>query len=402
MSAGFTSCPIFQYSNCERSELGPMRIAFISTYPPIECGIGTYTCYLNEALKKLHNETFVASQIGAQGENVFPILSRESTSLGSELFSVCDKITPDVIHVQHEYGLYGSQKGVQIADFILRCKLAGEPVVTTLHTVHSDLEEFEKIILRTVVGESSAIIVHEGYQKETLVRYLGQDEKIHVIPHGVREVSPIPDAKEKLGIEGKKVILLCGYFRPTKGFSRVVEWFPEVCEMMDDVVLVIAGKSRGLEFRGYQRQFFEAINNSSVNDKIVVLRGQFPQHTFDTIVSASDVVVLPYDLGGQSGIMSQCFAFGKPVVTSNLLAFKIILEKCKGGFVCETKQDYLEKVATILNNTILAQSLRENINNYVDQKAGWSKIAQSHIKIYRSVVRVPYGKARYVQWDDNE
>ena len=250
-----------------------MRIALISTYPPIECGIGTYTQYLREALDKSHNETLVVSQIGAQGEHVFPVFSRETSSLGSELFNMCDKITPDVIHVQHEFGLYGSQSGVQITGFILRCKIANEPVVTTLHTVHPELKNFSETILRTIVGESSAIIVHEECQKKTLVKYFGQAKKIHVIPHGVREIAPVPQAKEKLGLAGKKVILLCGYFRPTKGFHKVVEWFPEICERVDDVVLLIAGKSRGLEYRDYQREFFEAINNSPVNDKILVLRG---------------------------------------------------------------------------------------------------------------------------------
>ncbi len=377
-----------------------MRIAFVSTYPPIECGIGTYTCYLNEALKKLHNETFVVSQIGAQGKNVFPIFSRDSISLGADIFNVCDKITPDVIHIQHEYGLYGSQRGVQIAEFILRCKLGGEPVVTTLHTVHVELEDFEKVILRTIVSESSAVIVHEDYQKKTLVKCFGQEEKIHVIPHGVREVDSIPQAKAKLGIEGKKVILLCGYFRPTKGFHKVVEWFPELCEMLEDVILVIAGKSRGLEYREYQREFFETINNSPVNDRILVLRGQFPQHTFDTIVSASDVVVLPYDIGGQSGIMSQCFAFGKPVVTSNLPAFKRILEHCEGGFACETKQDYLKNIAAILTDEKLSHTLKTHIKDYVAQRVSWSKVAQLHIDVYHSMVRVPYGKAKYVFWED--
>ena len=377
-----------------------MRIAFISTYPPIECGIGTYTYYLNEALKKIHNETFVISQIGAQGENVFPIFSSESLSLAADLFNVCAKITPDVIHIQHEYGLYGSQKGIQITEFILRCKMAGEPVVTTLHTVHVELEDFEKVILRTIVGESSAVIVHEDYQKKTLVKCFGHKEKIHVIPHGIREVDSIPQAKAKLGVEGKKVILLCGYFRPTKCFHKVVEWFPELCEMVEDVILVIAGKSRGLEYREYQRAFFETINNSPVNDRILVLRGQFPQHTFDTIVSASDVVVLPYDIGGQSGILSQSFAFGKPVVTSNLPAFKRILEQCEGGFACETKQDYLKNIAAILTDEKLFHTLKTHIKDYVAQRIGWSKVVQLHINIYHSVVKVPYGKAKYVFWED--
>ena len=68
---------------------------------------------------------------------------------------MCDKITPDVIHVQYECGLYGSQSGVEITGFILGCKIANEPVVTTLHTVHPELKNFSDAILRTIVGESA-------------------------------------------------------------------------------------------------------------------------------------------------------------------------------------------------------------------------------------------------------
>jgi glycosyltransferase involved in cell wall biosynthesis len=377
-----------------------MRIAFVSTYPPIECGIGTYTYDLNQALKKEQNETFVVSQIGAQGNNVFPIYGRASNSIATEIFTTCDKITPDVVHIQHEYGLYGAHKGVQVVDLLLRFRLAGEPVVTTLHTVYKELDNAQETILHTIMDTSSAVIVHEDFQKDTLVRYFGQAEKIHVIPHGVRELPPVADAKKKLGLEGKKILLLCGYFRPTKGFHKIVEWFPQICERVEDIVLVIAGKSRGLEFREYQHEFFETINNSPALDKILVLRGQFPQHTFDTIISASDVVALPYDLGAQSGIMAQCFAFGKPVVTSDLPAFKRSLRQCEGGLACASKQDYIEAIARVLNDTQLYQKYQANIKNHVEQKVGWSKVAQEHVKVYQSVVRVPYGRAKYVFWEE--
>jgi hypothetical protein len=43
-----------------------MRVAFVSTYPPIECGIGTYTSFLIEALARLPNEIHIISQNGAK------------------------------------------------------------------------------------------------------------------------------------------------------------------------------------------------------------------------------------------------------------------------------------------------------------------------------------------------
>ena len=41
----------------------------------------------------------------------------------------------------------------------------------------------------------------------------------------------------------------------------------------------------------------------------------FEKDVFDTIVSAADVVVLPYKITSQSGILAHCLAFGKPLIT---------------------------------------------------------------------------------------
>ena len=137
-----------------------------------------------------------------------------------------------------------------------------------------------------------------------------------------------------------------------------------------------------------------------MNDKILVLRGQFPQHTFDTIICGSDVVVLPYERGAQSGIMAQCFAFGKPVVTSDLLAFKRILEHTGGGVICRTKDDYIKNISNILKDAKTRQTLQANISNYVQNEAKWSRVARKHMEVYRPVTRVPYGKAKYVFWPE--
>jgi len=382
-----------------------MRIGFVSSYPPMECGIGTYTDYLNVALRELENETFVISQFGAQGDRVFPIFKAHAPSFAADVYSTSINMTPDLMHIQHEYGLYGSQRGVEVIELILRYRLSGVPVVTTLHTVYTELKEEERVILKHVLDESSAVIVHEQFQRDTLLRYFGDmrriEEKVRVIEHGVREVGPVPDAKEKLGLSGKKVILLCGYFRPTKGFHKIVEVFPKIAEQDPDAVLVVAGKTRNVEYDEYRRSFFRQMNESPFVDRIEILRGQFPQHTFDTIISAADVVVLPYEVGAQSGMMAQCFASGVPVVTSDLLAFRLLIERSGGGLLCGKDEDYVEMILKAINDRDLAEKMRANIRRYVAEKAGWSRIAQQHIDVYHDVVTVPYGKARYVYFHED-
>lgn len=379
-----------------------MRIGFVSTYPPIECGIATYTLDLRQALDKKQNETFVVSQFGAKGSHVFPVYSPESPTLANDIYSTSIKMTPDVMHIQHEYGLFGAQRGVMGVELLLRYKMAGMPIVTTLHTVYETLNDAEQIILKHIVEESDAIIVHEEFQKETLDRYFKAADKVHVIEHGVREIGPVPDAKEKLGLKGKKVILLCGYFRPTKGLDRIVDLFPEIHEQDEDVVLVVAGKTRNIEFDEYRRNFFKKLNSSPVVDSIKIFRGQFPQHTFDTILSAADVVVLPYEVGAQSGMMAQCFAMHRPVVASDLPAFRKVIERSGGGVNCSTDEEYIEAILKILNDGKERDGITSKCRKYIKESAGWSRIAEKHIDVYHSVVTVPYGKARYIFFPESE
>ncbi len=377
-----------------------MRIGFVSTYPPIECGIATYTSYLNNALRKQGNETFVVSQTGAQGQNIFPVYSIYDSDMATSIFNASVSLTPDVMHIQHEFGLYGDQQGVQVIELILRYKLAGVPVITTFHTVNSAMDKNTKLIQRLILIESSAVIVHDELQKKILVKHFGMADKIHVIPHGIREIPCIPDAKKKLEIEGKKVILLCGYFRPSKCFHKIVNIMPEICSKMDNACLLMAGKTRRVEYSKYRSMLFECINHSPVADKIIVLRGQFPQHTFDTIVSAADVMALPYIAGAQSGIMAQSFAFHKPVVTSSLPAFKRLVKASKGGLVCKSEKDYAKNILKILQDDELRHKLKDNIKNYVEQDLKWSKAAEKHIDVYHSVINVPYGNAKYVYFPE--
>lgn len=374
-----------------------MRISFVSTYPPDECGIATYTSYLAPELKMLENEIYVISQTGGAGERVFPVFNSGDPGLAEKVFEALVKFTPDVVHIQHEYGLFGKDSGVSVIPLLYKLKLAEIPVVITLHTVYETFTAAQALICEGILRCADAVIVHHEFQKKALEESVSGKAKIHVIPHGVRRVEAVPDIKKRLGIQDRKVILIAGYFRPTKGYDRIVKIFPEITKKVPGACLLVAGKTRLQEYKAYRDYFLKLIEDSPAKDDIISLRGQFPQKTFDSIISAADVVPLPYLLGAQSGIMAHCFAFEKPVVASPLPAFTDAVNESGGGLIADTDEEFTEAIIKLLTDEELYGEKSINIRRHVKNHLNWRKVAEDTLGIYRENVKVPYGKSQYIE-----
>ena len=369
-----------------------MRIGFISSYPPIECGVATYTQYLTEALRKKGIDVYIVCHMGGSGYQVFPSFDYEDGDLAEKAFSTMVRFTPDIVHVQHEFALFGKHMGVSVIPLILEFRLIGIPVVTTLHTVYADMSKEHEIIIRTILLNSNYVIVHEEYQVENIRRRFSSElvNKVRVIPHGAREVEPISDAKKLIGLpQDKKVILMIGYIRPSKNFELIIDLFPEILKRYPDALLVIAGKTRGQEYIDYRNMLFQKIAKSPVKENIIFIRGQLPQHVFDTIVCAADVVVLPYKLTSQSGILAHCLAFGRPIVASNSPGLENVIQESGAGIACDTKEEFVEAIVKIISDPLLSKKLSENGQKYVKNNISWSIIADKHLDIYNSLMDLP-------------
>ncbi len=376
-----------------------MRIGIVSSYIPIECGIATYTSYLITELKKqdLNNEVYIISQHGGKGERVHPVFNADDPDLSARIFERMLKLTPDICHIQHEFGLFGKDFGVNIIPLFYRLKFAGISIVTTLHTIYPNFNQSHKLIIRTICELSNAIIVHEDFQKESILKNIGRFNNIYVIPHGVREVKLISEAKKKLQIENKKAILICGYFRPTKCFEKVIKIFPDIVAHIPEAVLIVAGKLRSQEHTSYRDYLFKLIETSPSSDRILLLRGQFPQEVFDIILSSADVAVLPYKHGAQSGVLAHCIAFRRPIVASNLPVFEKWVNTYKLGFVTDDDDEYAANIVNILKDNNLAKEMSNNARKLIKEKLSWEIVTKKTIDIYHKIVRDPYGKAKYLR-----
>jgi len=376
-----------------------MRIAYVSTYPPSECGIATYTQYLSDAVAGKGKEIRILSQFGAHGKEVFEVYSTTDKDIAAKLFFYVERLSPDVVHVEHEFGLFGDQRGVQIIEFLIRCNLSETPVITTLHTVFEDLKFEEKIIVQHILNSSSVIIVHESFQKEILLSNYECSNPIEVIPHGVRKAKIVENAKELLDLEGKKVVLLAGYMRSTKNFERIISLLPDLVKNNSDMMLLIATRSRINEHSNYRDEFYKMVDDAKCNDHVKVLYGKFPQETLDTILSASDVLALPYIKGAQSGVLSQASALFLPVVTSDLPSFKNWIFSVNGGFYAESDEEYVSHITRLLKDDELRFEFMENIKKS-NLERNWDVIADKHLSIYQKVIKAPISGAKFYYNDE--
>ncbi len=150
----------------------------------------------------------------------------------------------------------------------------------------------------------------------------------------------------------------------------------------------MAGGARLRECSEYEHGILRLINSSPCKDRIRILRGPFPQEVFDTILSAADVVILPYEIGAQSGILAHCLALGKPVVLSPLSSFQAMVNKVNCGFIAYSDQDFVDYIVKIIAHARLAESLSENAKDYVRRHLSWKIVAEKHMEIYRRIVRI--------------
>src|SRR5437868_228154 len=115
-----------------------MRFGFVSTFPPTQCGLATFTAALRGAL--LHSSTdegWVVRLVDAPGpppgdEVVAQLIAGDSASLrhAAAQLNLCD-----IAIVQHEYGVYGGADGSEILHLLDQVLV---PCIVVLHTVLAD------------------------------------------------------------------------------------------------------------------------------------------------------------------------------------------------------------------------------------------------------------------------
>ncbi len=308
-------------------------IGFVSTYPPTECGLATFTFALREAIAGFRGTDEgldVVSLVDRPNPATRPeVVYQHRTGDRASLTRAAEILNArDIVLLQHEYGIFGGQDGVEVLDLLSTLDV---PVISTLHTVLSKPGYRHRMILERVVDLSDHVIVMSDTARQRLAfRYDVDPDKILHIPHGARTSLAGPS----LARGSRPVVLTWGLIGPGKGLETAIEAFTELNTLDPLPRYRLVGGTHPKVRAAQGDAYLDGLKSEAARlglESVV----EFDSRYLDVdelarTVRAADIVLLPYESTDQvtSGVLVEAIAAGKPVVAT---AFPHAVEMLSGG-----------------------------------------------------------------------
>lgn len=308
-----------------------MKAAFIGTYPPRECGIGTFNRNLFNAIQcnpesKEHYEGFVIAmndhdQNYSYPEEVVYTIRQNSQEDYLQAAKYINVSGADVCMLQHEFGIYGGENGVYILPLIYRLEI---PLVVTLHTILKNPSFNEKAVLQEICKMANRIVVMSHKAIDFLVDiYDVPESKIEYIEHGVPDiVFNQEETKKEFRLEHRNLLLTFGLISRNKGIETVIKALPPVIEKHPGLLYIVLGKTHPnvLRHSGEEYRIFltKLINDLNLQRNVVLINKFVNQKELFKYLHASDIYITPYLNEAQitSGTLAYAVGVGTAVVST--------------------------------------------------------------------------------------
>ncbi|QCC52318.1 glycosyltransferase [Halapricum salinum] len=354
-----------------------MKVELFATGPDQDCGIATYTKTLEDALEIDYHRT----PLRLRSCNVVHYI-RQSVKAGTT--------DSDVIHVQHEYDIYGPKS---IASWFvfpilwILSTLRRRPIVITFHSAWG-----EETVEPPLVGLKWTYLRLNNWMLARVADYaifLSEDTRqtfeattslssVEVIAHGVpTDIHPMSreQACNRLGLDpDTDIVAEPGFVRPQKGYHT----FLDIAERVPEATFVVGGGTHEGEYEEYMAEIQSRCGEG------VVVTGVLDDDEFHALFNAMDLAVLPYESVTQSGILNWCLAYEVPVLGTDVERFRELTAEYgfPAVFPIDDPDSGAERVRTVLEDP---QPVLESMRDY-RAAHGMDDIAATHAAVYQRLL----------------
>jgi 1,2-diacylglycerol 3-alpha-glucosyltransferase len=386
-------------------------IVLISSYYPRLCGIATFCEEAREFIQKEYPErdVLVISHTDGYGEGVFPMIDTSHRFWWKSVAKKIKKLSPYVVHIQHEYGLYEhiDQRGIgdRNQGFIEFLGSINEfPIVVEPHTVHGRLKEFEENFIYQLCEDADVVLLKNDYLKWRLNwtfsrRGWKMPKNIMIVPHGARadkhwSENDILKLKDELGLNkipylSNNLVGLVGWIQSNKRWDILTSIWEEVREE----IKIRTGEDWDLLAAGSMRDKADMVDYTNYKKNLEILEKEGIAHYYEFIprgelyykvMAVCNFIVLPTVDETQSGTLARIIALNKPyITTAPLEGLTAQTLESKGGLLFTNKQMLKEKVIRLACDKDLRKELSENLKKYLKEVVSWEIITKKYKKAYR-------------------
>lgn len=373
------------------------KVVWISSYLPRSCGIAYYSDQYIKALKKHAKKTNkrVSIKIIAHTDAKkadYPIIDLKDRNWNKKVLRAIKKEKPDVVHIQHEYGLYETygDGNKRLLELIADLKKERIPTVMTYHSIYRRLEKPHKYFVKESLSLLNAGIFHEDYQKDCLKNNIGIiPGNVYVLPHGSRDDINIDKekAKKSFNYSDKLVVGSAGIASDRKGYRTLIRQWPKVVKKFPNVLLSLEIKPhKAKETRLYINDVMKQVMKSSVSQNIEITVKDYGEIEFYKKLGSFDILALPYKSESQSGVLAHGFAVGTPAVVTDIEGLGAEIRNSNAGIAVKKRVDFYKSIIKLLNSKKLRDKYSKNAKKYVKSVSGWSIISRKTFKIYEKAL----------------
>ena len=368
------------------------EVLVISSFPPRECGIATYTQDLLKALNNKFSGSLsykVCALESGVSDFVYPhdvkhILDTESKDSYEKLaITINSDINIQMVLIQHEFGFYKNQE----TSFLKMLYDLNKPIVIVFHTVIPQPDELLKSKITSIAALCDSIVVMTNTSALILENdYLISSDKISVIAHGTHLVEHLDEKelKSKYGLSGKSVLTTFGLLSSGKSIETTLKALPEIVTMYPDVVFLIIGKTHpevvkheGEVYRGKLEKLVEELH---LHDNVRFINKYLCLPELLEYLQLTDIYLFTTNDPNQavSGTFVYAMSCACPIISTPIPHAKEILTSDMGIIFDFGNHHQLAKsVVSLLKD----KPLRKHISNNTLQKivsSAWENSAVSH------------------------
>ena len=376
------------------------KIVYLSSFPPRECGIATFTADLTRAmdnlLKTVINSRIAAINTDAVSRYRYPrrVIFQLDPYSEQDFFRTAEKInkTNDIklVNIQHEFGLFGGEYGSYILSFLDALK---KPSIVTFHsTLPSPNPELYNIV-RLIAEKSSGLIAMTKHSKELLINdYVIDEKNISVILHGIHSApySGSSSTKSLLGFSEKTILLTFGLLNRGKGIEYVLEALPEVIKTCPNFMYIVLGVTHPNvlkeEGESYRKFLIQKVHELNLFSHVSFYNEYVPLDKLLMFLKAADIYISTSLDPNQavSGTLSYALGSGRPVISTPFAQAMEIITPQSGLLVkFKDPSSYTETILKLLEDPLKREQLGKNAY-FRTRHMTWDNIALEYSKLFSS------------------